>query len=248
MDCLFVDWNVAQHVYYVVGFLCHAGAKETKRHTTKNDVGLCINALHRHFSSDNKMISDFKAELPDGLTNMVDQHCAYGGLKYPNKHLYRVFSLIKLVYSHLANPDNFTIFGGRLLAIICSGMIENSTIVSLFSNLFVPDEFLEEKILVTLQYYLKVFGNVRAKDLCYRYNSNLNKSATVELRQTLAAGTIKNSRPKLRKTKKLSDVALQKKSDLPKDNAITVLDNENEILPSRKDCAIHPTTETHMEE
>ena len=160
----------------------------------------------------------------------------------------RFFSLIKLVYSHLANPDNFTIFGGRLLAIICSGMIENSTIVGLFSNLFVPDEFLEEKILVTLQYYLKVFGNVRAKDLCYRYNSNLNKSATVELRQTLAAGTIKNSRPKLRKTKKLSDVALQKKSDLPKDNAITVLDNENEILPSRKDCAIHPTTETHMEE
>eukprot|EP00957_Ditylum_brightwellii_P060923 4624725-Ditylum_brightwellii.AAC.1 len=38
-----------------------------------------------------------------------------------------------------------------------------------------------------LQYFLKVFGHVRAKDLTLRYNSNLFKGNTVGLHPTLAA-------------------------------------------------------------
>jgi len=37
---------------------------------------------------------------------------------------------------------------------------------------------------------MKVFANVRAKDLCYQYNSNIMKGATMALRPTLAAGVI----------------------------------------------------------
>ena len=33
-----------------------------------------------------------------------------------------------------------------------------------------------------------MFGNVRVKDLCRRYNSNLHKSATAALRPSLALG------------------------------------------------------------
>ena len=65
------------------------------------------------------------------------------------------------------------------------------------------DLFNRDTIASTLEYYLKVFGNVRAKDLCYRYNSNILKGATVGVRQRLAGGGGKGS--KKGKKKKQND-------------------------------------------
>ena len=187
---LFEDKTVAQHVYYIIGFLCNAGAKEAARRSGDSATGECIKSLDRHFAlgrEDAKLI-DIKTELPDGVTDLVDRRCSMGGLKYPNLQLYTVFAVIEKVYSSLATPVNFTLFGGMLLVYILDGMLKNEVLTSLFAELFHGTSFTEDTIETTMKYYLKVFGNVRAKDLCYRMNSNITKAgATVGVRQTLAA-------------------------------------------------------------
>ena len=92
---------------------------------------------------------------------------------------------------------------------ILDGMLKNDVLASLFSNLFDGTSFTDDTIEATMKYYLKVFGNVRAKDLCYRMNSNITKAgATVGTRQTLAAlkggagGTKKEEQGSTRKRKK----------------------------------------------
>lgn len=55
------DVRLAEHAYYVVGFLCHAGMKEKERRTKKNDIGKCIEEACSHYLSAGDSISD-KAE------------------------------------------------------------------------------------------------------------------------------------------------------------------------------------------
>ena len=71
---------------------------------------------------------------------------------------------------------------------IKDGILGNQDLIGLFTDLFPQNKFSEGTIQITMQYYLKVFINVRARDLCYRFNSNITKGATVGLRQTLASG------------------------------------------------------------
>lgn len=194
------DSSVGQHVYYIVGFFCDAGAKEAVRRTKDNDVGECIKAINRHYAlgREEEAVRRIRAQLESegvaGLTALVDQRCNYGGLKYPDLALFSVFSMMETAYSRLANSTNFTVFGGTLLTQICAEMLSNETIVSVFSDLFEPGRFSAETIAITMEYYVKVYGNVRAKDLCYRYNSNIMKGATVGLRQKLAAGGTKGKK------------------------------------------------------
>ena len=200
LNSFFDDSIVAQRVYYIIGFVCcQAGEKEAKCRSKHKNVGVCIEALKCHFSNDYKKIATIKSEVPDGLAGLVDKRCAFGSLQYPDKDLYHTFTTIELVYSHLATPHIFMIFGGTLLSKICGNMIENTTIVCLFSALFTSDKFDDETIIKTLQYCLKVFGNVRARDLCYHFNSNLNNSATAGLQQSLArikSAVTKKGKPK----------------------------------------------------
>ena len=61
---------------------------------------------------------------------------------------------------------------------------------------------------------MKVFGNVRAKDLCYRMNSNILKGATIGERQELAAacgGEKKTVSSKKRKVTKKQKPAKKRK-------------------------------------
>ena len=60
--------KVAEHVYYVIGFLCDAGSKEAKQWTTENDVGECIKALNLHFALTGKTepVAKIKDDLPSG--------------------------------------------------------------------------------------------------------------------------------------------------------------------------------------
>ena len=226
---LFKDKTVAQHVYYIIGFLCNAGAKEAARRSGDSAIGECIKSLDRHFAlgrEDAKLI-DIKTELPDGVTDLVDRRCSMGGLKYPNLQLYTVFAVIEKVYSSLATPVNFTLFGGMLLVYILDGMMKNEVLTSLFAELFDGTSFTEETIEATMKYYVKVFGNVRAKDLCYRMNSNITKAgATVGVRQTLAAmkggtgGTKTKQQGRKKKRRKKQPTAEENKKKKEEEKAV----------------------------
>ena len=128
--------------------------------------------------------------MPGNLTALVDNRHVFGGLKYPDIQLYTVFAIMEKVYSTLSTPSNFMLFGGMLLVRICDAMVQNDDLILLFSDLFSNSEptFDAQTIVNTLRYYVKVFGNVRAKDLCYRYNSNIQKGARVGTRQMAAGG------------------------------------------------------------
>ena len=65
--------------------------------------------------------------------------------------------------------------------------------------LFNSNVYFEDIILEAIRYYTKVFGNVRAKELCYRYNSATVKGATVGLWPTLAVGNM-NTKSKREKS------------------------------------------------
>ena len=226
---LFKDKTVAQHVYYIIGFLCNAGAKEAARRSGDSAIGECIKSLDRHFAlgrEDAKLI-DIKTELPDGVTDLVDRRCSMGGLKYPNLQLYTVFAVIEKVYSSLATPVNFTLFGGMLLVYILDGMMKNEVLTSLFAELFDGTSFTEDTIETTMKYYVKVFGNVRAKDLCYRMNSNITKAgATVGVRQTLAAmkggtgGTKTKQQGRKKKRRKKQPTAEENKKKKEEEKAV----------------------------
>ena len=226
---LFKNKTVAHHVYYIIGFLCNAGAKEAARRSGDSAIGECIKSLDRHFAlgrEDAKLI-DIKTELPDGVTDLVDRRCSMGGLKYPNLQLYTVFAVIEKVYSSLATPVNFTLFGGMLLVYILDGMLKNEVLTSLFAELFDGTSFTEDTIETTMKYYVKVFGNVRAKDLCYRMNSNITKAgATVGVRQTLAAmkggtgGTKTKQQGRKKKRRKKQPTAEENKKKKEEEKAV----------------------------
>ena len=120
-----------------------------------------------------------KVELPSGLTSLVDKICYSGGLKYADLALYTMFAIVAKVYSELSRASNFTLFEGLLLVEICDALLENEIIVLLFSGLSPEGKFEADTIKTTMKYYVKVFGNIRVRDLVYRYNSNIRQGNTV---------------------------------------------------------------------
>ena len=167
---------------------------------------------------------DDDVEVAVASTSLVDQRCCFGELKYPDLTLYTVFAIIEKVYSTMTHPTNFELFGGVLLVKICNGMLDNQTLLALFTDLFPVGKFGADTIQTTMQYYLKVFGNVRVKDLVFRYNSNIIKGNTVGLRQGLAAGcrgqkTEKDTnQPPKKKSKKHDDDSYNPEDDNESDD------------------------------
>ena len=68
------------------------------------------------------------------------------------------------------------------------GDTENKIIYCIFTGLFSKSPFSETKIQAVRKFYIRVFGNVQAKDVCYRYNSIITKGNTVGLQQTIVIG------------------------------------------------------------
>ena len=248
---LFDDDITSRHVYYIIGFLCHAGSKEAERRSDDSDTGKCIKALEVHFASgrDDTKLNEIKGELPDDITSLVDRRSSLGGLKYPNLQLYTCFAVMESIYSNLATVDNFTMFGGTLLIRICQGMLKNEYLISLFTELYIVGEdklFPDGIIAKSMAYYVKVFGNVRAKDLCYRLNSNILKGATVGVRQTLAAtkgkgtkkkkkGTGKQQQTKGRKKKKKKKTQQEEEEEEAAAEEADDTSEEEEELPSTEE-------------
>ena len=189
------DERLAEHAYYVVGFLCHAGIQEKDRRTKENDLGKCIELACSHFlAADDSNLKDLQDKLPTGL---VDRRIASGGLKYPNEGFYRLFGIVERVYSRVVTTDNFMARGGILLAEIRDTIAQNKTLLDLFTQLLGEGEF--SLAPEAFAYFIKVFCNLRGKDVALKYNSNLNASNTVGLRQTLAGGiTFSTGKSKMR--------------------------------------------------
>ena len=80
-------------------------------------------------------------------------------------------------------------------------------LVLLFEDLF-PGKFSAATRETAFAYYLQVFVNIRAKDLCYRYNSNIYKATKQQgVRQTLCAITAGSKKKKKTKSKKETEEA-----------------------------------------
>ena len=184
------DVRLAEHAYYVVGFLNHAGINESARRSDKNDIGACIEGAckqHYYAANDKDELEELRKKLPTGL---VDRRITNGGLKYPDEQFYKVFGSIERAYSIVVTPDNFLARGGMLLAEIRSALCNNEQLLAQFTLLLDGKEYEDGAISGALAYFIKVFSNLRAKDVALKYNSNLNGSNTVGLRQTLAGGII----------------------------------------------------------
>jgi hypothetical protein len=172
-------------VYYIAGFLCRAGEKEMVRRTDNKEVGECIGAINDHYSSSSAEIEQSN-DLPEKLAELVNKRSVHGGLKYPNRQVYALAAKMEYCYSKLATPGNLTTFGGVVLSYITEAIANNTDLLDHFKGLFKEDRFKDETIAVAFKYYVKVFANLRLKDLCRTYNSELHKINTANLRAGLA--------------------------------------------------------------
>lgn len=212
------DVRLSEHAYYVVGFLCYAGMKEKERRSKKNDIGRCIEKACSHYlTAGDSKLEDLKKKLPTGL---VDRRIALGGLKYPDEEFYKTFGIIERAYSKVVTPDNFMARGGMLLAEIRDAMVQNEILFSQFTALLGNHQFEEATIQESFAYFVKVFCNLRAKDIALKYNSNLNGSNTVGLRQTLAGGIALNKKKKRKSAKKADEKTKYEKMKVPELKAL----------------------------
>jgi len=164
------DTRLAEHAYYVVGFLNHAGMKEKERRTDKNDVGACIERACRHYlSADDPKLDELRTTMPTGL---VDRRIANGGLKYPDESFYRVFGSMERAYAKIVTPDNFMARGGLLLDEIRDALERNEQLIAQFTLLLDGAQFTDEAIIKALAYFIKVFSHLRAKDVALKWTCN----------------------------------------------------------------------------
>jgi len=202
--------HIARRVYYVIGFLCNAGSTASPRRSAASSVGDCIAALKEHFhpGRDKDAVLKIKADLPSEVASLVDERCYLGGLKYPDRALYVVFGVCEIVFSSLTTSNNFTYFGGTLVSQIRDALTANESVQGLFKDLYHGTVFDDATISSAFGFYLQVFINVRAKDLVYRYNSNILKKSTEQgLRQSLAGAVHHSKRNKKPKPKEGEDVS-----------------------------------------
>ena len=122
---------LGQRVYYVIGFLCHAGAAAVSRRSDANKVGPCIAKLANDFvlACDVDGLDEVKRNLPPQLMGLVDlRNKSVGGLKYPNLRLYSVFAIVEKVLSSLTTAANFIKFGGALINKVREALLPNESV------------------------------------------------------------------------------------------------------------------------
>ena len=107
-------------------------------------------------------------------------------MKYPNRQFYSLVAKMEYCYSRLATPHNLTTFGGVVLSYICKEIAKNDSFLGHFKGLFKDEQFDEDTLTASFKYYVKVFANLRLKDLCRKYNSELHKTTTANFRSGLA--------------------------------------------------------------
>jgi hypothetical protein len=196
----YFDKGMDRQVYYCAGYLCHAGQTASSKRQTID--GKCIGSITNHFASTQSEIDRLKRDLPSGLADLVDRRSVHGSLSYPNLRFYSLVAKIEYCYSKLATTDNLMIFGGQALGTICNAMTRHETLLDHFTSLYDGTGFAMKTINVAFCFYVKVYSNLRIKDLCRKFNSRLHKTTTVGLRQSLASKRGKGRKAKKRKRNK----------------------------------------------
>lgn len=209
---LFPDPKNMKSSYYLTGFLGRQAEKEAGRRAKGSGVGICMAkiAADRFLVPNASAAAKLKIEEllkdDDVPTEMVQSRLAFGGLHFPDKKCWEFFAIVEYIYSHLATTDNFLCRGGLLLCEICEAILHNNNMQWRFASLCGYDsdketsEFNLDDTTKVFEYFLRVFGRVRAKDVALKYNSASYKKGkhTVALRAELAAkiGTSKKKSKK----------------------------------------------------
>ena len=178
--------------------------KHAKRTARGNGKQECMLHLHKSIyivqnrDGDyvvNKVISD--DSIP---TKMVERTERFGGLHYVDARCWKFFALLEYSFSKTATVDNFINCAGSVLREISAALITIVQLGQLFAGLCdlkANSVYAFGDTAPCLQFFLMVFGCVRAKDLSLKYNSNLYKvKNATSLRASLAAHTGQNVREK----------------------------------------------------
>ena len=133
-------------------------------------------------------------------TEMVERTERFGGLHYADAKCWKFFAIVEYSFSKTATVDNFICCAGSVLREISAALLSNVQLGKLFAelcDLTATSLYDFSDTTTCLQFFLLVFGRVRAKDLSLKYNSKLykGKNAT-SLRSSLAAHTGKNKNEK----------------------------------------------------
>ena len=124
-------------------------------------------ACSNFFSADSPGIEAMRRKLPTGL---VDRRICQGGLKYPNEDFYSIFAGVERAYSKVVTPDNFMSRSGLLLSEIKGSLQHNKILREHFGLLLGKGHsFSQETIDTVYQFLIKVFCNLRAKDVALKY-------------------------------------------------------------------------------
>ena len=224
-------------IYYITGFLCRAGEKEADRRAkdTKSlgyQVGQCIREVASNFVSEKSPseVAAVKESLPAGLANLVDKWSVYGGLKYPTRQLYALVAKIEYCFLNLATAQNLHTFGGILISNNWREITSNDILFGHFSSLFREDQFDDNTIMAAFRYYVKVFCNLRTKDLSRKFNAALHKSTTAALRPSLATKGAKSKKSKKSKSKSNSRFKPRPNDDATEEHEQTDEQIHNELI------------------
>eukprot|EP00956_Cyclotella_meneghiniana_P042816 scaffold249326_cov50-Cyclotella_meneghiniana.AAC.1 len=145
--------GVEQHVYYIAGYLCHAGKTAASRQN--NSLCNCIGAVSAHFVSTESEVDRVKRDLPDGLADLVDKSAVHRCLSYPNLRFYSLIAKIEYCYSNLSSVDNLRTFGGEVLATICDAIVANESFTGHFASLFDERQFDDATMKKAFSFYIK---------------------------------------------------------------------------------------------
>jgi hypothetical protein len=99
------------------------------------------------------------------------------------------------------------------------------------------DEYMEATVTSAFRYYVKVFGNLRAKDLSRKLNAQLHKSTTAALRPSLATKGEKKKKKKKKKSKRSKAKSKSTVEKRPADKSDDVDETEEEINNALIDIA-----------
>lgn len=230
---LFPKPNTKNNAYYIIGFLGHQAEKEAKRRAKDSGVKAYLTYIaHNRFlvrrrgEKDIGVINVLVADI-EMPTEMVEKRETLGGLHYADRICWEFFAIIEHIYSTLATPKNFLRRGGKLLREICDAILSNNELSKRFATLCGHNDkstFTMDDSTICFEYFLKVFGRVRGKDVALKYNSAVyDRKNTVALRAKLAAlsGQNKKAKPAAKK---------QKTSDAKGDEAISEEDHHRAIV------------------
>ena len=217
---LFPDTKTQEHSYYILGFLGHQSAKQAKRRAKSSAMSkLLASFASSHFIQQNhEAYSALLADesIPSGL---VQRRVAFGGLKFATRKCWEVFAIIDFVYSRLATPENFILFGGTLSGDICNAVVHNRDMQKMFfgllSNDYSSDD--EEQRVEVFRYIMRVFCRVRGKDVSRKYNNSRFTGNQVTFRPSIGAQVGKKRKIN---NKKNSTTELEEDIDCREHNAI----------------------------